>query len=111
MAAITCSQRSSRLPYSRTKPSMTRSPLLVFDGDGDVCCRSAAAIGGPGPRGDHQGNVIVLIRMGNAEAQRDDVDEARFGQADALAGEVVPGMEYQLVDAFGQGIAAEQRSG
>src|SRR5580658_6505715 len=43
--------------------------------------------------------MVSTIRLGNAEAKRDFIDERRVGQRDAIATEIVAGVEHELVDA------------
>src|SRR5690606_39745172 len=97
-AAITCSQRSSRLPYSSKYACIEVSYRLLtgyeIERSGSDN-RSTAAIRGPGPGSHDQGDVVVGVGVGDAEADADLVDEARLGQGAAVGCEVVAGVEHQ----------------
>src|SRR5476649_2731686 len=72
---------------------------------------SAAAIGRIRPRRHHQRHMVILVRAGDAEGQRDQVDEARLRQHHALRREIIAGVEHQLIQARLHRFAFQQRRG
>src|SRR5579859_786462 len=69
---------------------------------------SAATVSGVAPRRNQQGNVVVLLRRGDAEADADAIEERRFGERYAETAIVIADVEQQFVFAGQQRVAFEQ---
>ena len=59
--------------------------------------RSAPAIGRIAERRQQERHVVVALRLGNPEANRNQVEERRIGKLDAIAAKVVAGVEAKLI--------------
>src|SRR4051794_41800330 len=101
--------RRGRLALADTFSLARGNPWPLAQSSTPMCCpkgQLAAAVRAVGPGGDEQRHVVVRRRVGDAEADRHEVEERRLVR---LGAEVVPDREHELVLARVQGAAADQR--
>ena len=53
--------------------------------------------------------MVVRLRIGDAEADRNDIEKRRIGQLRPLAAEIVPGVEDELELTGARLLSADQR--